>query len=136
MAPSEQSPYSAISAMAIDPIYVDIAAIPEFAAVGGERSLSADDASELERVRRSPRVEFAAIRGLKERALRASFERFVDAEVRRDTQRAREFAAFLSEQSWWIDEYALFRAIHFGQRERPWMNWPEPIRRRNPTALA
>src|SRR5216110_1934683 len=62
MAPSEQSPYSAISAMAIDPIYVDVAAIPEFAAEGGERSLSRDDMAALDRVRRSPSVEYAAIR--------------------------------------------------------------------------
>src|SRR5204862_468659 len=30
MAPDQQSPYSAISAMAIDPIYIDLAALPEF----------------------------------------------------------------------------------------------------------
>src|SRR5471032_2437959 len=87
MAPGQQSPYSAISAMAIDPIYVDVAAIPEFVSVGGERSLSPEDAAELERVRRATSVQYSAIRLLKERALRAAFERFVDAEIRRDTGR-------------------------------------------------
>ena len=32
MAPGQQSPYSAISAMAIDPIFIPVAAVPEFAA--------------------------------------------------------------------------------------------------------
>ena len=89
MAPAEQSPYSAISAMAIDPIYIDVDAIPEFAALGGERSLSPDDRSLLARVRESAAVEYAAVRPLKDRALRAACERFVDAEIRRDTDRAR-----------------------------------------------
>ena len=136
MAPTEQSPYSAISAMAIDPIYVDVAAVPEFAAAGGERSLSRDDGAVLERVRQSPTVQYAAIRSLKERALRAAFERFVDAEVRKDSERARAFARFLTEQAWWIDEYAIFRAIHFSEGERPWTAWPEPLRRRDRPALA
>ena len=32
MAPGQQSPYSAITAMAIDPIYIDLSAVPDFAA--------------------------------------------------------------------------------------------------------
>jgi 4-alpha-glucanotransferase len=136
MAPSEQSPYSAISAMAIDPIYIDVAAIPEFAALGGERSLTAGDAAALERVRRSPSIEYAPIRALKNRALRAAYGQFVDAEIRKDTDRASRFAAFLAQQAWWIDDYALFRAIHFSQGERPWTEWPEALRRRDRTALA
>ena len=136
MAPGQQSPYSAISAMAIDPIYVDVAAIPEFVAAGGERSLSPGDASELAGVRRATSIQYAAIRGLKERALRAAFERFVDAEIRRDTDRAKAFAHFIAEQAWWIDEYAIFRAIHASQGERPWTEWPEPLGRREAPALA
>src|SRR3989304_6035162 len=39
MAPGQQSPYSAISAMAIDPIFLRLPDVPEFAAMGGEASL-------------------------------------------------------------------------------------------------
>src|SRR5499427_6876384 len=48
MAPGQQSPYSAISAMAIDPIFIDVATIPEFVASGGEASLSPDDRAALD----------------------------------------------------------------------------------------
>ena len=136
MSPAEQSPYSAISAMAIDPIYIDVGAIPEFAELDGERSLSADDASLLDRVRQSPGVDYVSVRALKDRALRAACARFVDAGIRRDTDRARAFAAFLADQSWWIDEYAVFRAIHFSESERSWTEWPDPLRRRDRAALA
>src|SRR4029450_3816100 len=43
MAPGQQSPYSAISAMAIDPISIRVADVPEFARQGGESALSARD---------------------------------------------------------------------------------------------
>ena len=133
MAPSQQSPYSAISAMAIDPIYVDVGAIQEFAEVGFG---STGDIATLQEVRRASKVEYAAIRDLKQRALRIAFARFVESEVSAGSGRARSFSVFLTEQAWWIDEYAIFRAIHFSQDERPWTEWPEPLRRRDPEALA
>ncbi len=136
MAPGQQSPYSAISAMAIDPIYIDVLALPEFEAVRGEQSLSPPEASELERVRRSPSIQYTVIRRLKERVLREAYTRFVDSEVRRDTERARAFAAFLTDQAWWIDDYALFRAVHVEQDERPWFQWPHALRNRERAALA
>src|SRR5436305_7113781 len=47
MAAGQQSPYSAISAMAIDPIFINIPAVPEFQAAGGEAALSGADAADL-----------------------------------------------------------------------------------------
>src|SRR5216684_8955340 len=43
MAPGQQSPYSAISAMAVDPIFIRVQGVPEFEALGGEAGLSAED---------------------------------------------------------------------------------------------
>src|SRR5262245_59372078 len=56
MASHQQSPYSAISALAIDPIYISLAAVPEFP---GESSLSASDQALLTRVRQSPAIDYA-----------------------------------------------------------------------------
>src|SRR5579862_7414660 len=57
MAPGQQSPYSAISAMAIDPIYIRVTAVPEFVALGGEASLGPGDRDLLAQVRRAPRID-------------------------------------------------------------------------------
>src|SRR5438034_9046456 len=70
MAPGQQSPYSAISAMAIDPLYIRVTDIPDFAALGGESSLTADERERLEAARRAPRIDYAAVRALKRPALR------------------------------------------------------------------
>ncbi len=135
MAPGQQSPYSAMSAMAIDPIYIRLAGVPDFAALGGEALLGAEDRARLDRVRRAPRIEYADVRRLKRAALGAAFERFVDAEWCRDTERARALKGFLGEQAWWIDDYALFRAIHAREGERSWFEWPEALKQRDPAAI-
>ena len=64
------------------------------------------------------------MRPLKDAALRAAFERFLDGEWCRDTERAQAFETFLSEQAWWLEDYALFRAIHAREDERPWTDGP------------
>src|SRR3954469_5085559 len=133
MALHEQSPYSAMSAMAIDPIYVSLGSVPDFA---GESSLSAEDRALLIRLRESPGIDYAGVRRLKRTALRAACDRFVAGELRRDSARARAFAAFLAEEAWWLDDYAIFRAVHDWQDGRGWTEWPEPLRRREPGAVA
>lgn len=135
MAPGQQSPYSAISAMAIDPIFIHVPAVADFAALGGEDALTAADRDELAAVRCAPRIEYQRVRRLKHGALRAAFERFVEAEVNRDTERSRALRTFVSEQAWWIEDYSLFRAIHAREGERPWTGWPADLQRREPAAI-
>src|SRR3979490_758989 len=100
MAPGQQSPYSAISAMAIDPIYIRVPGVPEFEALGGEAALSSADRATLASVRAAPRIEPQPLRRRKLAALRASFDRFLDAEWRRDSERARTLRGWVSEQAW------------------------------------
>src|SRR5213594_2822423 len=57
MAPGQQSPYSAISAMAIDPVFIALPAVPDFEAIGGERSLCAADRAALEDARHAPGIQ-------------------------------------------------------------------------------
>jgi 4-alpha-glucanotransferase len=134
-APGQPSPYSAISSMAIDPIYIRVPDVPEFAALGGEASLTTADRELLDAVRRSTRIDYAGVRRLKRASLRAAFERFSSEEWCHDTGRARELKGFISEQAWWIEDYALFRAIHASQDERPWTEWPAALQRREPADI-
>jgi 4-alpha-glucanotransferase len=135
MAPGERSPYSALSAMAIDPIFIRVTDIPDAAALAGTL-LDADDRALLERVRGTPTVDYSGVRAIKERALARSFEQFRATDWERQTARARELAAFGAREAWWLDDYALFRALHEREHPRQWTDWPEPLRRRDPSALA
>jgi len=136
MAPGQQSPYSAISAMAIDPIFISMRHVPEFAALGGEPSLDDEDRAELAALRLAGTIDHQRVRRLKRAALRRSFEWFLQTEWRCDTSRAREFGQFVSEQAWWIDDYAVFRALHAREEDRAWTEWPRPLRERDAGAIA
>src|SRR6266851_1331715 len=135
MAPGQSSPYSAISAMAIDPIFISLDAVPEFGTLGGEASLDAGERERLDRARRAARIDHASVRHLKDASLQRAFDRFLEAEWNPDTERARSFRSFVSEQAWWIEDYALFRALHNREGERPWMEWPPDLQRRVPAAI-
>ena len=135
MAPGHQSPYTAISAMAIDPIFISVAAVPDFQALGGETAMSAADRGELAAVRAAPHIQHKPVRRLKQSALSAAFDGFMHTEWTRDSERARMFRSFISEQAWWVEPYALFRAIHAHRGERPWTEWPVELQRLEPIAI-
>jgi 4-alpha-glucanotransferase len=135
MASGATSPYSATSAMAIDPIFIRTTDVPEFAAIGGETALSPADRESLEIARRSPRVEYRLIRGLKDAVLAAAFERFHEQEWGRGTARAAALGNYVEQQAWWLDDYALFRAIHRREQARRWLQWPDPLRRHDTEAI-
>ena len=75
MAPGQQSPYSAISAMAIDPIFIQVPAVAEFDALGGEAALAPDDRALLAVVRAGRRIDHGSVRRLKRGALRRARSR-------------------------------------------------------------
>jgi 4-alpha-glucanotransferase len=136
MADGQSSPYSAMSAMAIDPIFISPAAVPDIEALGGERLLSDGERVQLDAARGSHGVDYTAVRAIKIRALRAGFEHFRTTEWDAHTRRAHRLKLFLDRARWWLDDYALFRALHAREDGRYWRDWPQPIRDRDPAALA
>ena len=135
MASGGQSPYSAMSAMAIDPIYIRVTDIAEFQALGGEASLNAEDRERLAHARAASKIEYHLVRPVKDRALHAAFERFVDYEWPKNSARAAQFQAYIEREAWWLDDYALFRALH-EREKRSWAEWPDGLAARDPRALA
>lgn len=135
ISPGETSPYSSMTAMALDPIYVHLPAVADFAAVGGEASLLAEDRARLDAVRSAPRVAYAEVRRLKLRVLRECFVRFRAQELAHDSPRAAAFRAYEAREAWWLDGYATFRAIHAAHEERAWWDWPPALAASDPRAL-
>jgi 4-alpha-glucanotransferase len=135
MADGQNSPYSALSAMAIDPVYIGVGEVDEFLAAGGEGALSHEDRAALDRARIAAAVAYADVRRIKWRALRAAFERFERIEWRTGSARARIFQEFIERERWWLDDYTLFRALHDEHSGRYWLEWQEGLRDRQPAAL-
>ena len=130
------SPYSALSAMAIDPQFISMGALDDDVALGGERSLEPGLQMQLERVRAASSIDYAGVRDLKHIVLREAFARFLETEWARNTTRAGALRAYMHREAWWLDEYALFRALHAREDARPWYEWPSALRERQPAAVA
>ena len=135
MAVDDHSPYSAMSAMAIDPLYIAVHQIPDFEALGGESSLRPEQRRRLAAVRVSRRIAYQDIRALKSEALRAAFSRFHQVEWLAESRRARQLRAYMDRERSWLDDYVLFRALHQQTGERAWWEWDAPLAQRERRAL-
>jgi len=135
MAHGQSSPYSALSAMAIDPIFIGVDRLPEFEAAGREAGLTASQRERLEALRRTVRVNHHDARELKTEVLRSLFEAFVEKEWQPGGARAAEMQAYIDSEGWWLHDYALFRAIHARNDARFWLEWEAPLRDGDPSAL-
>jgi 4-alpha-glucanotransferase len=136
MAGGQHSPYSAASALAIDPIFIRLAHVPEFAALGGEAALDDKAREALGRVRALPHVDYDAVRRLKRAALERAFARFCDREWARGSDRAVALRRFIEAEKSWLSDYALFRALQDRAGGRAWTEWPGPLKERDAQALA
>jgi 4-alpha-glucanotransferase len=135
MPPAERSPYSSMTAMALDPIYIAVPRVPDFEGLGGEAALEPADRAALEDLRRAPGIPYREIRSMKETCLRHAWERFLRLEYARGSPRAARFDAFTRAESWWLDEYAIFRALVARFADRAWWEWPSPLATHDVEAL-
>lgn len=131
----QNSPYAALSAFALDPIYVSLEQIPDFAELGGEEALSPEERRELEAVRASETVQYPTIRRLKNAWLHRSFRRFQASGAAAGGERAADLARFREEQRHWLPDYTLFRALKEVHHLDWWKGWGEGLRDRWPEAL-
>lgn len=127
MSEDQNSPYSALSSAALDPLFISVDEIPSFARAGGLQSLAADVRDALETARHSAEIDFAAVRAAKRAAFASAWDVSIDAEKI-------GFDEFREREAWWLDDYALFRAI--AEDAGPdWATWPEGLRGRSPEAI-
>jgi 4-alpha-glucanotransferase len=129
MAPGESSPYSALSAMAIDPRFITIRLIPDAA------DFEALWSGEIALVRQAPMIAHDRISRLKTLALQVCFARFCENEWDEHTERADALREYIRRESWWLDEYALYRALRARSGEQSWTTWEPALRDRDPGAL-
>ena len=140
----ETSPYAALTAFGIDPIYISLADVPD---LGNDAQDAVDQArlhrthgdssyGQLARVHESRTVDYATVRELKQRALRVAFDRFHDGELLAGTPRAAAFRAFVQQNESWLTDYALFRALKDAHKSVAWWDFHKDLRDRKPKALA
>lgn len=116
----DNSPYNAISSMAIEPTTL-------YLAPGSPEDLTPEDFStamadaDVADLRRGP-VKYDRVKKLNRRLLEMAFARFCDQAT---GERQAEFREFCEREFPWLDDYAFFRALmeENGGREN-WDEWP------------
>jgi 4-alpha-glucanotransferase len=131
----ETSPYGALTAFGVDPIYVDIDAIADLDPPAIASALGNDGTQILERVRAAPRTEYDAVRALKARMLRVAFDRFHAHEWERATPRAKLLETFVKDERAWLDDLALYTVLRESHGGYGWTTWPADQRDRSENAL-
>src|ERR1035437_3576816 len=110
----DNSPYNAISSLAIEPTTIAISptTVPELAP------------PELRAELREGPVNSPKVKVLKRRLLEAAFESFDRKHSRQETERGRQFRSFLKENKHWLSDYALFRVLMEENGGSPaWGRW-------------
>jgi 4-alpha-glucanotransferase len=118
------SPYQSLSAFAGNTLLIDL------------RQFVADDllaAAELSAPSPSAeRVEFEEARQFKEQLLVKAFTAFRKESA---PELRAEFEQFCEVSAWWLDDYALFRALKDEHDGRAWSDWDRELAKRQPAAL-
>lgn len=119
------SPYQSPSAYAGSPLLIDLERVADRGWLAADETTPGDPFP-------TDHVDYDRVVAFKEDRLRTAFETF-RAEASEDDRDA--FAAFREREDWLAD-YTLFAACKAHFDGDPWTEWPEPLRLREPDALA
>jgi 4-alpha-glucanotransferase len=114
--PADCSPYSPNSRLFLNALYIDVEKLPEFS----QRDFVESDA--ISRSRQSEIVDYAAVAGLKWRALRLAFAAFKSDP---SSERRAAFAKFRAERGSLLSRFACFEVLRH-KFKLPWWEWPQP----------
>lgn len=90
--------------------------------------------SRIRALRAEPRVNYSGVRALKRQLFTAAFQQF--KALPKSSPRVQAFRSFLEAESDWVENYALFHALLDHHSGKPWWDWENAYRTRDPQALA
>lgn len=119
------SPYSAISSMAGNTLLIS----PELLAEDGllEKKLL-----KKYRLKNKSKVDFSSARQIKNKLLDEAYHNFCNSD---DSSLHAKFDTFCEEEADWLDDFSLYLALKQFYHGRPWYEWPEEHKLRDPQAL-
>lgn len=120
------SPYGALSACALNPVHLGLAALPFVE----ENAFLQSMLKEIRTFNSSNRVLYPQIHPLRSHFLKEYFQAYSSQFLS-----CKAYIAFQNENPW-LEEYALFKAIKIAHEWDSWSLWPENMRDPTPEKLA
>jgi len=121
---SWNSPYQPLSCFAGDPVFID----PE--TLFHKKLLTAQELRRCHSIfytEKATRVNYELVHMDRHNILRKAFSRFQPDEG---------YDSFCAQNAEWLDDYALFIALHDHFEDQSWTEWPEVLRTREADAIA
>jgi 4-alpha-glucanotransferase len=115
----ETGPYGALSAFALNPIHL-----------GLSRLNNAPDCTSLDRLNRSPRVDYSKVRKLKEGILRQYYK-----DQGTQIKQSDVYEQFIASNPW-LQSYSLFKVLKIERNWQSWEEWPERLKNPSTETLA
>ena len=126
------SPYSPVSRIFRNVLYIDPEAVPELSESeeARDRCDSRDTRAALAALRSAHRIDYARAMKVKMPALESLHRTFARLHRDRDTARGRAYAVWLQQQGSAVDDWATFCVLeeHFAGRATRWREWPADYR--------
>ncbi|MDP1621697.1 MAG: 4-alpha-glucanotransferase [Bacteroidales bacterium] len=119
------SPYQCFSAHAGNPNLIDLDLLVK------SGLLHAEDLSDFPNLPKE-RVDFEAVQDARLPLLQKAYHSF---NLYANTFEKLAYRNFQKDQSNWINDYALFRAIKANREQKPWYHWESPLKIRNSEAM-
>ncbi len=106
------SPYSPSHRGFLNPLYIDLEQVPDFAESAAIQSLAASRTFQhsLRRLRAAELVDYPAVVRIKFAMFDSLFQHFLDQHIERNSQRAIEFSEFVAKQGIALEHYAAFES--------------------------
>jgi 4-alpha-glucanotransferase len=118
------SPYNGLSAMAGNPLLIDLEALAREGLLDGDDLAGAPGSEE--------RIDYPAVVRWKEERLRRAHRAWREGSA---PGLAEPFARFREEQEAWLGDFALFRALRAHHDGAAWTRWEPGLRDRDPDAM-
>ena len=112
---SDNSPYQSYSAFAGNPYFISLDVLVE------EGVLTASEVENGDFGKRPDTIHYKKLNDNRYAILRKAYQR---SHVNEDPA----YQEFLTNNGWWLNDYALFMALHDFFEGKTWMEWPEDIR--------
>ena len=132
------SPYSPVSRLFRNPLYIDVEEVPEMAQSADARAMleSRDWADLLRGLRGASHVDYDGAIALKHRILAELHREFRTQAGRGRSERAREYAEFVAAREPEITRFATWMAIAESAGVPDWRTWPEAMQSPESAAVA
>jgi 4-alpha-glucanotransferase len=117
------SPYSATSAFAGNPLLISTERLAARGWLGSNEAPTAQKATH---------VDFAKVQATKLPLLRKAADQFLD---RADAKSRSRFEEFCWLNGWWLEDYVLFEVLRNEYGQKSWIDWPSDLRHRSSATL-